>query len=342
MKSILNFNKDELKDAVVSLGLKPYRSKQILDWVYKKFVFDFILMKNLSKDDQNLLAQNYLISSLSLEKRILSENKETMKLLFGTSDMHFIETVLIRSKNRNTVCISTQIGCALNCVFCATGKKGFIRDLKISEILSQILWISHELNKKKKKISNIVFMGMGEPFLNYDNLLSAIRMLNDHDGFNLGARHMTISTAGIIKGIKRFMSEDIQVRLAVSLNSPFQKIREKIMPAAKLNKLDKLINILKEYQRLTNKRITFEYIMLKGINMDESSIAELKIIKKSLKYNLNIIKYNRSSNNDAYLSTKNDIKEFKQNLLEHDIPFNERISKGEEIHAACGQLGSMK
>lgn len=346
MESILNLTKEELQKECDKLGLKSFRTIQVLDWIYKKLIFDFQLMNNLSKGDRTLLSDNYSIIDLSLKKMLKSKTREAIKYLFQTSDNHFIETVLIRSRNRNTLCISTQAGCPLNCLFCATGKMGFKRDLKTSEILSQVLWISKEIEQsrgsgipKEKEINNIVFMGMGEPFLNYNAVLKAVYTLNSSDCYNLGARHITISTVGITDGIHKLISENIQVRLALSLNSPLQEVREKIMPAGKSNKLTELLRLLKKYQHNTKRRITFEYIMLKNINIDETSARELSKILKQFKYNLNIIEYNALCSNDPMQPLQSEINIFKQYLKKYNITFTERLSKGNDIHAACGQLG---
>ncbi len=340
MINILDYNLDELKEEFNNNEIKPFRSKQIYDWIFKKYVFDFLKMYNLSKLDKELLSKKYNILTLYCKKKIESNDKETMKFLFKTEDNHFIETVLIRSDNRNTICVSTQIGCALNCCFCATGRMGFKRDLSVSEIISQVLYVSHYVSVNNIRISNIVFMGMGEPFLNYDNLLKYVYILNDSSGYNLGARQMTISTAGVVPGIEKFSEENIQLRLAVSLNSPFQDIREKIMPFSKKHKLEELFNAIKMYQKKSNRRITFEYIMLKNINMDERHVRELKKVLSMFHYSLNIIKYNNVNNKDDLEPDSSDIQKFKSFLSKYHLKFTERFSKGSSINAGCGQLSS--
>ncbi len=338
MKSILNLNMDELQIELAKQNLGSFRYKQIIDWIYKKFIFNFDWMRNISKADRDLLKKNFSILNLSIEKQTGSKDKKTEKYLFMADDGNMIESVLIKNKNRNTLCISTQAGCRLNCIFCATGKMGFKRNLDASEIVSQVLRISEKIAKTEARVSNIVFMGMGEPFLNYDNLLKAIRILNDKGLYNLGARHMTISTAGIIKGIRRFSKENIQVRLAISLNSAFQETREKIMPIAGSDRLEDMLKALKEYQNMANRKITFEYIMLNNINMNEADVLELKKALNGLKYNLNIIKYNRVNENDTLEPSPADIRNFEDNLKKNKLPYTRRKSMGEDIHAACGQL----
>jgi len=341
MKSILEFNREELKAELEKMGLKLFRSLQIFDWIYKKSIFDFKGMRNISKEDQDHLLRKFTVIDLTVAKEVRTDDGEIAKYLFKTGDDHFIETVLIKKDGalKNTLCVSSQIGCSLNCRFCATARIGLIRNLSVSEILSQVLLISREMSKSCEHISNIVFMGMGEPFLNYDPVLKALKILNDKEGYALGARHMTVSTAGLIEGIKRFMDEDHQFRLAVSLNSPLQHIRESIMPLAKRVTLETLIRALKQYQAKTKRRITFEYIMLNEVNMDEDHVLALSRLLKGFKYNLNIIRYNPSGDDHGWMPSVSEVSTFKQRLKKNNIHYNERLSKGDSIGAGCGQLG---
>ncbi len=343
MESILNFNIKEIENIFVSNNIKKFKAGEIYRWIYNKFIFNFDLMSNISKFERKWLSENYKIIDIEVTNTKISEIENTIKFLFKTFDNEYVESVLIKSKDRNTICVSSQIGCSLGCKFCATGKLGFIRNLKVSEILSQILIISKYLvEKENKKITNIVYMGMGEPFLNYDNVLKSIYILNNKRGFNLGARHITVSTAGIISGINKLKKERLQIRLAVSLNSPFQNIRERIMPVARKYNLDDLLDSLREYQRIKNKKITFEYVLMHKINTSEKDIIKLKSILKNFIYNLNIIKYNPMYRGDELEPTTKEVNTFKRLLQKYNINYTERLSKGSSIAAGCGQLGLEK
>lgn len=339
MFSILNKNRDDLKQDLSKLQIKPFRTDQIFNWIYKNKKFDFNKMHNLAKNDINLLNETYSIVDLKLMECIKQNESNVIKYIFQTKDQYNIETVFIKSFDRNTLCVSTQVGCGLGCTFCATGKMGFKRDLETSEIISQVLLVNNMDDSTEIRVNNIVFMGMGEPFLNYDAVLRSIYILNDPKAYNLGMRHMTISTAGIIKGITRFSSENHQIKLAVSLHSPFQKTREEIMPVSKKDRLPDLINTLKRWQQKSNKRITFEYLLLKNINMDEKDVKELKRLLKGIKYTINLIKYNSIKESDEYMPNIHEIKKFIGLLKEYQIPFTQRYSKGDSIKAGCGQLG---
>ncbi len=334
----LDKTKEELAEELNELHLKKYCANQVDIWIYKKAVYDFNEMTDLSVKDRGILAGKYRILSLKYIDELAVPDGETIKYLFQTDDKQNIEAVLIKSEGKNTICVSSQVGCALDCTFCATGKQGFVRNLSVSEILSQILWINRQLKIKNDKIHSIVFMGMGEPFHNYNNVLKAIRILNDKKCFNMGARHITVSTAGDIKGIKRLADENLQIRLAVSLNTPFQKEREKIMPIAKTIGIDTLIRELKMYQDKTGRRITFEYIMFHDFNLDKEHVIEIKSLFQGLKYNMNIIKYNYVEGSSMQEPAREEIKKFQQNLKEYNISFVHRLSKGSEIQAGCGQL----
>ncbi len=339
MKDILDYDIEELHTVLKKLNLKKFKIGIIIDWIYKKFIFDFEKMSNLSKSERRLLNNNFNIIVLNYVKSIFSKDKKTEKFLFKTRDDYFVETVLIKSKKRNTICVSSQIGCALNCSFCATGKLGFKRNLSTAEILFQILYVTAKIFNDNERITNIVFMGMGEPLLNYDSVLKSIKMINNEKTLNLGSRHITISTSGIIEGIKKLSNIRLQIRLAVSLNSPFQNVREKLMPVTKNNRLVDLIKILKLFQNKKNKKITFEYVLMKNLNMAEKDAEKLSVILKHFVYNLNIIKYNPIYEKDDKLPNENDIENFIKLLRKYNINFTQRFSKGKEIAAGCGQLG---
>ena len=349
-KNILEFSFNELKDELVRNGFKAFRAYQLMGWIYKKFVFDFYKMTDISNKERDLFADRYDIINLTQIDYV--EDAETVKFLFMTSDENYIESVIIfapseRDKDeRVTLCVSTQIGCTLKCDFCATGQLEFIRNLTVSEILSQVLLAEKFLKSRfasrensTRNIGNIVFMGMGEPLLNIENVLKAVYILTFSGGYNIGARHITISTVGIIEGIERLANTPLQIRLAVSLHSPFQHKREKLIPVAKKYNLEDLIGALENYQKTTKRRITFEYILIDDFNVSDEDAIELSSLLSNLEYNLNLIEYNPIKNRYYKTPSEDNIKLFTAKLKELNIPFVIRKRKGEGVFAGCGQLG---
>ncbi len=359
MENILNFTIDELKNRFVEENLQAYRAAQIFGWIYKKFCFNFNSMSDLSKNLRTELDNRYEIIDLKLADFIDSEKSETVKFLFETTDGNFIEAVMILAEDENTeagdsrmtLCVSSQAGCSLGCRFCATGLLGFKRNLLTSEIVSEILLVEKFVmeqktkgkiianNKPDRAISNIVFMGMGEPLLNYENVLKAISILNNPAGYNLGSRHFTLSTAGIISQIERLKNEKLQIRLAISLHSADQKKRETLMPVAKTNPLAGLFKAIKEYQKTSERRVTFEYVLIEGVNDKEEDVIELKKSLGGFDYNLNVIGYNEIEELPFIPPDNKTIEKFLTLLMKHGIPYVFRRSKGSEIKAGCGQLG---
>jgi 23S rRNA (adenine2503-C2)-methyltransferase len=268
-----------------------------------------------------------------------SKDKKTVKTLITLEDGLEVETVLMRhSDKRNTVCVSSQVGCPMGCSFCATGRMGFKRNLEIWEILEQILFFARYLKDLNEKITNVVFMGMGEPFMNYQNVIGAIKILNDKNGFNLGARHISISTVGVIEGIERLADEEMQLNLAVSLHAPDNKTRSEIMPANKKYPIEKILATVDEYIKKTNRRVMFEYIMLRNINDSEEHARTLaKLMKKPL-YMVNLISYNPTGIFDP--SPASQIKRFKEILEREGITVTQRHEFGQDIEGACGQLAT--
>jgi len=266
-----------------------------------------------------------------------SKDKKTLKVLIELGDGQKIETVLMRYESeRNTVCVSSQVGCALGCDFCATGKLGFRRNLTVDEIASQVLFFARLLKKKDDKITNVVFMGMGEPFLNYDNVLESIKILNDQKGFNLGARHFSVSTVGIVEGIKKLAEEPFQINLAISLHAPGDELRSKLMPVNKKYQINEILKLVDDYIKKTNRKVMFEYIMIDGVNDSARHARELaKLMKKPL-YFINLIPCNPVG--DFKASPQAQIEKFKKILKERGVQVNQRYSFGQDIKAACGQL----
>lgn len=276
----------------------------------------------------------------------LSGDGRTAKAVIDLPGGFKIESVLMRyevsslrqAQGRNTICLSSQVGCALGCNFCATGKMGFKRNLTADEIIDQVLLWARYLNKSNDRVTNIVFMGMGEPFLNYDNVLESIRILNDKDGFNLGARHFSISTAGIVGGIKKLAEEPLQINLAISLHAPDDKLRSKLMPIGKEYPIPKILAAVDGYIEKTNRKVMFEYIMINSVNDSEKQARQLaRIVKKPL-YFINLISCNPVG--DFRPSPQERIEKFKKILKDAGVQVNQRYSFGRDINAACGQLVS--
>ena len=331
---LIGKTKDELESFAVQLGEKPFRGRQLFDWIYRQKIYDINRMTNLPKLFKESLNTNSVIHPLKEINQIESETQKTQKFIFQRIDGKQIESVIIKNNNRTTVCLSTQVGCSLDCGFCATGKMSFKGNLSVGEIIDQYL----RLDKiSSDPITNVVFMGMGEPFLNYSNTIFAARMLNDSNGINLGASRITISTAGIIPKIKKFADEKEPFKLAVSLNGTTQMQREKIMPITKAYSLENLLEISDYYTRATGNYITFEYVLLNSYNDTEEDAMRLLKKLKPIKCKLNIIPYNEIG--DIYNRPSEDrIKLFLSFLKNSTFQVTVRWSKGTKIAAGCGQL----
>lgn len=325
---------EKLKEILKERREPDYRFWQIYQAVFRDLCFDFAKIINIPQKLREGLKKEIKIFSLKL--REFKKGKEAEKALFELEDGLLIETVLMRHKyGKKTVCISCAVGCPLKCKFCATGKMGFKRNLNWQEIVDQVLFFA---KKEKEKKLNVVFMGMGEPFLNYDNVLEAIRVLNDKEGFNLAARAISISTVGIIPAIKELQKEGLEVNLAISLNASDDKLRSYLMPINKKYPLKELIAVAKDYLKTTKRKLFFEYIMLKGINDDLVSARKLaRLLRGEPLFHLNLIKYNETQTGFES-SDKETILNFQKELEKNGIKTTVRHSFGKEIEAACGQL----
>ncbi len=340
MKTILGYNKSQTEQEIINtlnaIGNKSkipaFRIKQIFEWIYKKGATSFDQMTNLPKDMRMVLDENLQIYSLTLNNEQTSKDKQAVKYVFKTHDSLFIETVRIIHPDRQTLCISTMAGCPLDCKFCATAKMGYIRSLETHEILTQILFLNN-----RDPVNNVVFMGMGEPLLNSQNVFKTITLLSDKNFLNFSARRFTISTAGIVKGIQALIDFNTKINLAVSLNSPFQKEREIIMPATKANTLADLFEVLKTYNEKAG-RFTFEYIILPGINDSKKHADKIISFKKKLSFNLNIIAYNYFEGGIYNKCTQQNVNKFLSYFNNSPVEAVKRVSKGADIAAACGQL----
>ena len=322
----------------VLTGQPAYRYKQIEKSIYQDLIANWDQATTLSKDLRTKLNEH---CPLEINGEILkNSDKKTLKAIITLSDNQKIETVLMIHKDgRFTVCVSSQVGCALACTFCATGEMGFKRNLVTSEIIEQVLFFARYIKKTygpDERVTNIVFMGMGEPFLNYDNVLSAVRILNDENTFNIGARKISISTSGITEGIKKLANEGIQVNLAISLHAPNDKLRLKLMPISRKYKVEKIISTMDNYIEKTGRQVMIEYLLIKDANDSEAAALELVELLKGKLIVVNLIACNPVGSNKP--SPEPVIKKFKHILERNGIVVTQRYIFGRDIDAACGQL----
>jgi len=342
--SIYGLTRDQLADWFIEQGEKKYRATQVWEWLYLKRVTRFEEMTNLSKATVALLEANFIMNPL---KQIIVQAAQdgTVKYLFELPDKNMIETVLMRQKYGFSVCVTTQVGCNIGCTFCASGLLKKQRDLTAGEIVAQIMLVQHYFDERglDERVSHVVVMGIGEPFDNYDNVMNFVYTINDDKGLSIGARHITISTSGLVPKIKEFANNSRQVNLAISLHAPNNEIRTAIMRINRSFPIEKLMEAVDEYIAKTNRRVTFEYIMLNGINDQPEHAQELADLlkdKKKLTY-VNLIPYNPVSEHDQYSrSPKETVLKFYDVLKKNGINCVIRQEHGTDIDAACGQLRS--
>lgn len=320
-------------------GEKAFRAKQVWDWVYQKAETDWDLMTNLSKEFRALLKDHFELKSLKLQAKEESKTQETLKFLWKLKDGKLVESVLILAPGRKTVCVSSQVGCPARCAFCASGKEGLLRNLSAAEIFEQVYQIQTEIGEK---VTNIVFMGMGEPLENYDEVTSAIRMLCDEKRLNLSERRITVSTVGVIEGIEKLANEEFKVNLVLSLHAPNQHIRKKIIPYARKYEISSVLEAMRQYSSLTKRDITYEYTLLAGINDGEAHAIELAELVKNDPCTVNLIPYNPVEGLNLQRPEKEQIELFRKILEEKGIVTTWRYTKGKDIAAACGQLALKK
>lgn len=343
-KSIYGLTLEKLTEWLIENGQKRFRADQIWDWLYKKRVTEFEQMKNINKDCRDVLNEHFYIQTL--EQSVKQESEDgTIKFLFKMKDGNLIETVLMKFPYGYSVCVTTQVGCNIGCSFCASGLLKKSRDLSAGEIVEQIMNVQLHLDAKEKgeRVSHIVVMGIGEPFDNYDNLMDFLRVVNDAKGLQIGARHITVSTSGLANKITAFADENIQINLAVSLHAPNDELRTRIMKINRAFPIDKLMASIDYYLKTTNRRITFEYILLNDVNdhVEEArELARLLANKRHLAY-VNLIPYNPVDEHGQYSrSTPEAIKSFYETLKSKGINCGVRMEQGTDIDAACGQLRS--
>ncbi len=334
MKSIYDFTREKLEEFFIGQNEKKFKATQVYEWLYKKRISSFEEMQNISKTTIQLLKENFSIDELNL---LTSQSDvDVDKYLFELKDQNKIEAVLMHHDYGYSLCISTEVGCNMGCLFCESGRLKKVRNLEVSEMVLQILQIE---KLKNVRISHVVLMGIGEPFDNYDNVIDFVKVINDPKGIDLGARHITISTCGLVPKIKEFMELNTQVNLAVSLHAPNNYLRDKIMPINKAYKIEELMEAIKAYIKKTNRRVTFEYIMLKDLNDTKDCALELAKLLKGINCYVNLIPYNRTSAHDKFgKSDKETILKFYDTLKKNNINVTIRREFGSKVMAACGQL----
>jgi 23S rRNA (adenine2503-C2)-methyltransferase len=335
---------NELEAVIKGLGQPSFRAKQVFQWVQQKGVTRWDEMTNVPKSLKEALAQHYTLAGMTVIKRDESKLDETVKYLLELRDGETIETVLMAyeqqlGRERRTVCVSTQVGCRLGCAFCATGKSGFKRNLEVNEILGQVLAVNKDLSKwSSASVTNLVFMGMGEPLLNYDNLVKSLVILNHPDGLNISMRRISVSTSGIVPGIYRLAQEEMPLVLAISLHAPNNELRNRLMPINRRYPLEELLEACHYWAERTNRRITFEYILLDRVNDNLKQAQELVDLLRGLLANVNLIPFNSVADAGFSQPSRNRVMAFRRYLEEHGVAAVIREEKGSDIAAACGQL----
>ncbi len=335
---LLNLSPVELKELLAAWGEPAYRANQIETWLYQRHAADAAQMSNLPKSLRQRLAEETYLDPLTPLVSLDSVDGYTRKSLFALPDGRQIEAVLMRYERRQTLCISTQAGCAMACPFCATGQMGFMRNLSAGEIVAQVLYFARQLGQAGQHVTNIVFMGMGEPLANYAETWKAIRRLNDPAGFNLGARHMTLSTVGLAPAIRRMSKEPEQVGLAVSLHAPTDALRDTIVPVNQRYPLAMLMQAVRDYLAATRRRVTFEYALMDGLNDSQAQADQLAELLDNLLCHVNLIPLNPTPNSPWSGSPDERVYAFRDRLEAAGIPTTVRVRRGIDIAAGCGQL----
>lgn len=336
-KDLKNFELKELEGLIEEVGQKKYLAQYIFTFIHQKRVSGIDDITTLSKRFREILkSEGYFISQISIKQR-LEASDGTIKYQFQLSDGELVESVLLFDDGRKTLCISCQVGCAMNCGFCATGKLKLRRDLAAAEIIEQVYKAEQDVGGK---INNLVYMGMGEPFENYENVMRSVRILNHEKGANIGARHITVSTCGIVPGIERYGEEEINSRLAVSLNAAFEGLRSKLMPINNKYPLKELFRAIRHYQDKKNQRVTFEYVLIDGVNDSKEDAKMLVDLLRGVNCNVNLIEFNPFAQSSYKSSRVEAIHSFADVLEQANIENSIRFKKGREIKAACGQLGA--
>lgn len=334
MKNIKNYNLDELKQELINLGEKPFRAEQIFKWIFEENVTSFDEMTNISLELREKLKKEYTLCVFNIIKKQVASDG-TIKYLFDVLDGNAIETVLMKYHHGYSICVSSQIGCKMGCKFCASTGIAFIRSLTSGEIVEQLLAVERD---EKIKISNVVFMGIGEPLDNYENVVNAIRIINNQKGINIGARHISVSTSGLVPKIYKLAEENIQCTLSISLHATTDEQRSKMMPVNNLYNIEELLEACKDYIAKTNRRISFEYALAKENNDNLEDAKRLVKLLKGMNCHVNLIPINKIENGSFDKSSNENIMKFRDYLNNHGIVATIRRELGSDIDAACGQL----
>ena len=334
MKNIKDYNLEELKQEFISIGEKPFRAEQVFKWLYIDNVSSFDEMTNLSLDLREKLKQNYSLYRFNIIKKQVASDG-TIKYLFDVLDGNAIETVLMQYHHGYSLCVSSQIGCKMGCKFCASTGIAFIRSLSSGERVEQLLAAQKDENVK---ISNLVFMGIGEPLDNYENVVNAVKIINNPKGINIGARHISISTSGLVPNIYKLAEENIQCTLSISLHATTDKIRSSMMPVNNKYNIEELLKACKDYIAKTNRRVSFEYALAKDNNDNLEDAKRLAKLLKGMLCHVNLIPINKIENGEFVKSTNENIIKFRDYLNDHGIVATIRRELGSDIDAACGQL----
>lgn len=335
MNNILDYDLEQLQAVMADRGEKPFRAKQIYEWLHVKLVTDFKEMTNISAKLQQEMAQAYEIQTLKMLRKQVSKQDGTTKFLWELSDGNTIESVWLPYHHGNSVCISTQVGCRMGCGFCASTVGGLVRSLRVSEMLAQIYEIQRITGER---VSHIIAMGMGEPFDNYENVVHFIRMITDEKGLHISARNITVSTCGLVPQIYRFAKENLSVTLALSLHAPTDELRSSMMPVAKKYSLEEIMKACREYVMQTGRRVTFEYSMVDGINDTVEHAKQLCSLIKGINCHVNLIPLNPVKGRMGARSVQGHVEAFKTVLEKNHIQVTVRREMGSDIDAACGQL----
>ena len=335
MKNIYGITLNDLEEYFVNLGYQKFKAIQVFEWLYKKRVQSFEEMTNIKKEQIEILNKDFNFNNIKLVDK--KEGKDVIKFLFELNDKRYVEAVIMKHDYGNSVCVSSQVGCNMSCAFCESGRLKKVRNLETYEMVLQLLNIEKICNIK---ITHVVLMGIGEPFDNYQNVMNFIDIINSGKGMDIGARHITVSTCGVVPKIKEFTNFGKQINLAISLHAPNNEIRNKLMPINKAYPLEVLIPTLKEYIKKTNRRLTFEYILLSGINDTEECALELVKLIKGMNAYVNLIPYNETSHIEFKRSSEENIMKFYDILKKNNISVTIRREFGGTVDAACGQLRS--
>ena len=329
-----NLEYEELIEFLVSLGEKKFRAEQIFSWLLKG-VTSYDEMTNISKETKNKLNEVSFVSYMKIKQKLVSKIDGTVKYLFELNDGNCIESVVMRYHHGITICVSSQVGCRMGCKFCASTIGGLYRNLSAGEILNQIIFAQKDLGER---IGNVVMMGIGEPMDNYDNVITFLHNVNNEKGLNIGYRHITISTCGIVSGILKLVDEGLPVNLAISLHAPNDEIRDAIMPVNKAFKINELLNACEEYFIKTKRRISFEYSLIGGVNDSEENARELAKLILPLKAHINLIPVNKVEESGFKMGSQSEINRFLNLLTKQGVNATIRCELGSDISASCGQL----